>query len=489
MANGNMNPVLLVHGWSGDFHTFEPMQEWLRRQGYLAEHVYFGQYDSMEDHVTFDDVAIGLQARFADLQSKGKIRLDPFSLDVIVHSTGGPAVRHWLHYYLTQIQNGDLSKCPIKRFIMLAPANFGSRLAQAGETALAKIFVGGISHGFATGKKILQGLELGSPILWGLAENDLFSQAKFYPVRPDSGPYVFVLSGTSTFGLLKGFVASGANEDGSDGTVRASAASLNSIKITSEFITDRSSSTTAILVQRNDPIAFRLVQGCNHSTIVSEKREVHPAVAPLILQCLKVNSMADYVQIREDFDKANAAFYSAQNSVHRYQQVFFHVQDQLGNGVEDYRMEFHVVDESIRASNWGPGGEGVLDQLSQYKTETNFLQDHVISNVQTHSVDSSYRTFFVNIDRLDELLDMMHKKNPACYIGMNLDAIGPTKNLTYDTDRIRYIKVSGPIGEVGDQPFLFFKENTTTLVEITLGNTPTEKVVNVWPSSEPPPEE
>lgn len=479
------NPILLVHGWSASYQSFMPMQQWLTQQGYQAASVYFGQYDSMEDHVTFDDVAVGMQERIQQLVREGKIKLDPFSLDAIVHSTGGPSIRHWLNYYLRVVCKGDFSKCPIKRLIMLAPANFGSRLAQQGESALAKIFMGGLSHGFETGKHILEGLELGSPILWKIASQDLFSNQKFYPSSPDNGPFVFVFSGTDTFGALKGLVAAGANEDGSDGTVRAGAASLNSILIRSEFLTDPMHSTTSVAFQPNDPFAFRLVQGRNHATIVSENGAIHPEVAALLQRCLAVTDGKSYSDLRTAFDAETQAVAAAvQKNVHAHQQIAFRVQDQLSNSVTDYRLDFHVVDDTIRTNSWGAGAEQSLDQIKKYIDLTQYLQDNVICHVQTHSVDSSYRTFFVNINELNTLLDKMAQRSPDCYIGMNLDAQGRTRNLTYDTDKIRYINVSRPIGQANGKPVNFFQANTTTLVEITLRSTPTDRVVDVWSSAD-----
>jgi len=180
--------------------------------------------------VTFDDLATGLQRRFREMGKDGTLTLKPFSLDIIVHSTGGPVVRHWLNYYLTDVCKGDLARCPVRSLIMLAPANFGSRLAAQGKSALAKLFKGGMEHGFQTGKRILEGLELGSPVLWRIADGDLFAGERRYPCTP-KGPFVYVMSGSDTYGHLKGLVAKGANENGSDGTIRAAAASLNSIKI------------------------------------------------------------------------------------------------------------------------------------------------------------------------------------------------------------------------------------------------------------------
>ncbi len=193
------NPILIIHGWSDNYESFLPLKAWLNSRGYPAQQVFFGNYESMEDHVTFDDLAVGLQTRFDEMREAGSLPpLAPFSLDVIVHSTGGPVVRHWLYYYLTEICRGDLTRCPIRCLIMLAPANFGSRLAAAGKSALAKLFKGGVAHGFQTGQRILEGLELGSPVLWRLAEHDLFAGRPVYPCDPDRGPFVFVFSGTRT---------------------------------------------------------------------------------------------------------------------------------------------------------------------------------------------------------------------------------------------------------------------------------------------------
>ncbi len=227
--------------------------------------------------------------------------LAPFSLDLIVHSTGGPVVRHWLNYYLNDVCNGDLEKCPVRSIIMLAPANFGSRLAAQGKSALAKLFKGGVANGFQTGANILDGLELGSPALWRMAHRDLFASRSIYPCVPEKGPFVYIFSGTGTYGDLKGLVAVGANEDGSDGTIRASSASMDSVKITASY-TGAKPDVQAIR-QQNSPYAFRLVPGVNHSEIVPRDAndDQHP-MYPLILKCLAINTSAAYRDLSQVFD-------------------------------------------------------------------------------------------------------------------------------------------------------------------------------------------
>lgn len=429
--------------------------------------------------MTFDDLAAGLQDRFDDL----KIVMDPFSLDVIVHSTGGPVVRHWLSKYLANQCKGDLTKCPVRRFIMLAPANFGSRLAAEGKTALAKLFKGGVSHGFETGELILDGLELGSPDLWAMAEDDLFSGKSIFPCVPDKGPFAFVFSGTSTYGKLKGLVAPGANEDGSDGTVRASAASLNSVRIDFDC-SDPADPRATIVRPENAQIAFRLVPNVNHTEIVPRDKNTFGTdlIRALIERCMAVNSNADYTLLCQQFESETAKIYAdlAPSGLHAYQQFVFHVCDEMGNDVLDYRLDFHVVDSTITRNDWENNPANLM-ALRKYAEETNTLQEKVIANVETHSKNSSYRTFFVNINNLRDLQKQLSTQDTKPYIAMNLDAAGPTKDLGYNTDSLHYVRIDRPISDGKGGIADFFFPNTTTLVEIKLLNVPTREVIDVFP--------
>src|SRR5262249_17620261 len=384
--------------------SFKPLKDWLVSRGHPTQDIYLGNYESMEDHVTFDDLADGLQTRLATLQEQGKLTLAPFSLDVIVHSTGGPVIRHWPSHYVRDICGTNHARCPIARLIMLAPANFGSRLAAQGKSALAKIFRGGVSNGFMTGRKILEGLELGSPILWQMAENDLFCGEAVYPVE-DRGPWVFIFSGTNTYGHLKGFVAKGAAEDGSDGTIRAAAAALDSVLFRVDYAVPadlqpngKGKSNGRKIVSadcsRSRPVAFRLVEGVNHSEIVPQN---HTApILPLVEQCLAVNSTSDYEKLRAEFVEANAAFYreqaklplGADDRVHKYQQFIVRVRDDMGNEVDDYRLDFHVVDDNIVGSVWNAHDkeDDTLTRLKRYQSLTQRLNEEVVVDVVPHSV-------------------------------------------------------------------------------------------------------
>jgi hypothetical protein len=363
---------------------------------------------------------------------------------------------------------------------MLAPANFGSRLAAQGKSALAMLFKGGVTHGFQTGRHILEGLELGSPVLWQIAEQDLFADVAMYPTDPAQGPFVYILSGTATYGELKGFVAKGANEDGSDGTVRASAAALNSIKLDVDF-SDPAQPQVNVNLQRNEPFAFRLVPDRNHSTVVPHDANdgTHPTI-DLVQRCLAVTDLDGYRALREQFERDNEAFYAGERAkadgerVHGYQQFLVRVRDDLDNDVTDYRLNFHVVDPSVTHGAWKD--PAVLAALQRYQQYTTILQDEVLVDVQPHTVNQCYRTFFVNVDRLEALLADLRQNTPGAYVAMNLDAVGPTSDLGYDTDAIKYLPVEVPIPSGPGQHVTFFRRNTSTLVDIRISAVPSERI-------------
>ena len=475
--------VLIVHGWSDSYQSFQPLKSLLVAAGYQTTQVFLGNYASMRDDVTFDDLATGLQRRFVEMTGAGTLKLDPFSLDVIVHSTGGPVVRHWLNHYLRDVCGGDLARCPVRSLIMLAPANFGSRLAAQGKSALAKLFKGGMEHGFQTGKRILEGLELGSPVLWRIADGDLFASERRYPCTPQ-GPFVYVLSGSDTYGHLKGLVAKGANENGSDGTVRAAAASMNSIRINANY-TRPDQPEAQIVFQPNEPFAFRIMPGMNHSTIVP-RGEVTATNATFvqIQECLRTSTSEEYKALTDQWEQDTQAFFAAEKakpadqSVDPHQQFIVRVRDEIGNDVTDYRLEFHVVDSSIRGSAW-QNDEETLRKLQAYQDLTVFLTDEVLLDVQPHSVNPSYRTFFVNLRRLEELRARLQADARRPYIGMNVDAVPRGLGLTYATDQLRYFPVDGPLQTKGGQPVTFFKESTSTLVDIALQGVQGPEVIRV----------
>lgn len=474
------NPVLILHGWSDTHESFRGIRNYLCEHGYDTASVYLGSYRSMEDNTTFDNVADGLQARLDGLVRNHVLKLDPFSLDVIAHSTGGPVIRHWLTQYLKNVCDGDFAKCPIRRMVLLAPANFGSRLAAQGQSALAMIFRGGIKHGFQTGRAILQGLELGSPFLRELADRDLFCDKPIYPVDHDQGPYVFVFSGTSTYDRLKGLVAPGANEDGSDGTIRAAAAALSSIRLRVDF--RQPTPKLEIAKQKNEPIAFKLVPDKNHSEIVPRVDENDHPMLPLILDCLAVDNWAAYTALRTRFEAENADVYEPDRSqrVGRYQQFVIRVRDDMDVDVDDYQLSFHVIDDMKTTSTWTDHSPG--QHLTKYQSYTVRVQEKVIAHVQAHTVSPCHRTFFVDLDELGALRGELQRefgnRPQPPFIAMNIEAFSGTPDVAFDTDNLHYVRLDHLLGDPTAPTFFF--PNTTTLVDIRLKPTVGEAVFKLY---------
>ena len=89
--------------------------------------------------------------------------------------------------------------------------------------------------------------------------------------------------------------------------------------------------------------------------------------------------------------------------------------------------------------------------------------EKVISDVEQHSVEPSYRTFFINIDELNKLLGDLGSAHPNAYVSLNLDALPSAPGVSYNTDLIKYVGLTSSFSGKS-----FVKKNTSTLVEIRL---------------------
>ncbi len=134
--------VVFVHGWSvTNTDTYGELPARLKREASAAggppldvRNIYLGQYVSFRDEVRLEDISHAFDAAVSDVMSSiGGAR----RFVCITHSTGGPVVRDWLDRYFVQTKN--LAACPLRHLIMLAPANFGSALAQLGKSRLSRI--------------------------------------------------------------------------------------------------------------------------------------------------------------------------------------------------------------------------------------------------------------------------------------------------------------------------------------------------------------
>src|SRR5450756_108254 len=157
--------VLIIHAWSDHSSSFVPLANFLTQNGFEARILWLADYISEDDDVRVEDVAKRMNTVIGDMITSGTLEK---SFDVIVHSTGGLAARAWL----TGWYNNDPKACPMKRLIMLAPANYGSKLAATGKSFLGRI-IKGYDNWFHTGQSMLNDLELSSSFQWELVQRDV----------------------------------------------------------------------------------------------------------------------------------------------------------------------------------------------------------------------------------------------------------------------------------------------------------------------------
>jgi hypothetical protein len=233
------------------------------------------------------------------------------SFDMIVHSTGGLVARQWL----TSRYRGIAEQCPVKRMVMLAPANYGSKLAATGKSLLGRV-IKGYDNWFQSGQTMLDNLELSSHFQWQLAQSDIL-----IPPGGDSTSYYgsdrvwpFVIVGTHPYAsLLRQIV----NENGGDGTVRVCAANLNAYGVTIDFRETQPEKLFRIWPSRLESKApLAVLPTRTHGSIIDPERsnksnqedipesgEEKQQLGKLLLQALGCNDFVTYQAIQESWDQ------------------------------------------------------------------------------------------------------------------------------------------------------------------------------------------
>ncbi|TJY55918.1 alpha/beta hydrolase [Sinimarinibacterium sp. CAU 1509] len=361
--------LVIIHGWSDTHSSFRTLGRRLVSEGIADDvaHVRLGDYISLDDAVTFNDIAHALNAAWA----RASLPTQPRSVDVVVHSTGGLVIRHWMTEFFKPSTN------PIRRLLMLAPANFGSPLAHKGRSFAGRIIKGFKSDKpFQTGTHILKGLELASPYSWELAQRDRFSSDVWY------GPgrvLCTVLVGTSGYSGI----SAAANEAGTDGTVRVSTANLDPLLLRLDFAANPETPTRK-LQAANGAIAFARVPHENHSTIaLKENGPKNDVTMDFIRRALQITD-AQFPQLIADLD-AHSQKAREQGAdkpfTQGYQNTVVRLSDNYGAFVKDFFLEVF----STR-----PGTDKVDDAL------TRKIQEDVLTKVHAYGDNSAYRSLLFN---------------------------------------------------------------------------------------------
>ena len=356
--------VVFVHGWSvRSTETYGRLPERLVREARErgdtldARNLWLSRYVSFRDEVRLADLsrafAAAVERELGDLVARGE------RFACITHSTGGPVVRDWWYRY--HLAPDSAPPCPMSHLVMLAPANFGSALAQLGKARLGRIKAW--FQGVEPGAGVLDWLELGSP--------ESFALNRAWIEMPDdvierSGVLPFVLTGQTIDAKLYDHVNAYTGEPGSDGVVRVAAANLNAtyVRLEQEPIglvdgEPRAPELVAAAVEDAPPTAFKIVPGRSHSgrdlgilrSVMNDGRP-HPTV-DAVMACLSVTSTAQYDALRDRFARENVAVQEQERTrVHdrvllpdtvtftdRYAMVVFRVLDDTGQLIGNFDLK------------------------------------------------------------------------------------------------------------------------------------------------------
>lgn len=448
--------TVILHGWSDSSASFIAVKTMLVEQGIgQVETIYFADYESREDNLTFNDVIDGLNEKFIEagfVDAKGKPLVE---LNVIVHSTGGLVIRHWIAWYYAR--HNRMAECPVKRIVMLAPANFGSPLAHRGKSFLGMLVKGRWRVGdfLEVGRQLLNGLELGSPFQWWLAHQDLLRDDAIYSA---AGIQVTVLVGIRDYTGIRGWV----NKPGTDGTVVIAGTSIDTAKVTLDFCTSVKGQTIN-WAETDPPSEFGLgiLQHYDHGSIVDAATRSDSDVGKVILRALTTAKQADFKALIDDLEKTTKATYATVKKAARYQQFILHAIDDFGESIGDFNVEFYALNANRTTA-------GVLDDKEMSGKErywTEKFNKIMLAEVHTHTVDPSYRRLLVNVDELKEMVARArHDMKADIVVGMRIYVPPIDAGISYDHSCLQNIVIYDPLSK--KKALTFFYENTTTLVEL-----------------------
>ncbi|HZF10713.1 MAG TPA: phospholipase [Thermoanaerobaculia bacterium] len=439
--------VVFVHGWSvRNTNTYGQLPERLRSEAAKlgspidVKHVWLGKYVSFRDEVQVADLSRGFAAAVQKELADGE------RFACITHSTGGPVVRDWWQrFYLDR-----KTACPMSHLVMLAPANFGSALAQLGKSRLSRIKT--FFEGVEPGTGVLDWLELGSPESWEL--NRKWIEAPKNVVET-SGVFPFVLTGQTIDRKLYDHVNPYTGEAGSDGVVRVAAANLNatSVRLEQELVRLEKGKPVAprLEVKRTrtaPPTAFKIVPGRAHSgsaigiiRSVKDDGAAHPTVEA-VLRCLRVASFAEYEVLRAAFDSENAATQEVErveiakrvvlpDTVYftdRYSQVIFRLQDDQGGLIGEFDLKLSATPQSQPERKPSPDllpkgffGDRQLNHRHT-GTLTYFLNSDAMLGFPPVERDGKKRDAFDGAAKLGFLIDPHLASGLAHYLHAELEA-------------------------------------------------------------------
>ena len=294
-----MTTLVFVHGWSvTNTSTYGQMPKQLQQKASAAgmtlilADIWLSEYVSFDDAVTMPDLVRAFDHALRDLH------LRDASFACITHSTGGPVVREWLR--AQRDKPAVYSTIRLSHLVMLAPANYGSALAQLGKSMFGRLKAW--FSAVEPGQRILDWLELGSAASLTLNLDYIHSDDPL-----TRGQFQFVLIGDRPDRALYDHLNSYTGEDGSDGVVRIAAANLNGRHAVLSPQGGSENDSLTLNVSRGPRCAFKLIAGASHSGVAHGiMARAGPQTVHAILRCLSIRDAASYTALCDAFDAENA---------------------------------------------------------------------------------------------------------------------------------------------------------------------------------------
>jgi hypothetical protein len=445
--------LLILHGYSDGATSFTGLRDFFQANGYARENVFLLNYASMDDQAQFSDFADKLDEDYDKQFGEERI-------DVACHSTGALVVRLWLDLRFARQRAGGRAKprSPVEHLLMFAPANFGSDLAEMGQSFLGKFrstfFNANRKPGdfLESGKYVLQGLEPASPFQWALSSRDLHGDGFFNPeLGDDNVCYPFVFAAGKGYGGLQARIIKDRKKPGTDGTVRICGTSLNTRKCLVNFC-DREVTPIWAEERKFDNMALAIFGEFNHGSIIGHSEAFRRGPGKWALEALQIATVSAYDKFAEragDFTKRSYAG-------DPYQQFFFSVRDDVGLPVRDFYIDFYAQ---------------LADGTVHEKLTLEFDRSFEVEFYR-HSAEPSCRALLLNLERLRDYCRRL--KAAKARLVFDVFATSPVKEVRYLPAFAVVFDDSSP----SDEPS-FLYENTTTMVEVVLNRTASDQVLHL----------
>ncbi|WP_109125861.1 phospholipase [Dyella sp. C11] len=464
-----MTTLVFVHGWSvTNTSTYGSLPSSLQAQASAAgiplttADIWLSEYVSFDDAVTMPDVVRAFDHALRDLH------LQDASFACITHSTGGPVVREWLR--AQRERPGAFSTIRLTHLMMLAPANFGSALAQLGKGVLGRLkaWAGGVEPG----QRILDWLELGSRESLSLNLDHIHGDDP-----AERGQYLFALSGDRPDRSLYDHINSYTGEDGSDGVVRMAAANLNARHAVLTRESGGDVNALALNVTTAPRSAFKLIPGASHSgTDQGVMASSPPATVEALLRCLKVRDAAGYRQLCDAFDAENA-----QRDANRVEK----------ESVGPFPARVHIHDPRsmlvIRLAD--EGGEPLHGARLLFKAGTppnpDWMPQGFMLDRQANSRDGNVVTFFLNHGLLAGVPRVADPDSSRRTLRPAMDSHRPYSATIEPTDLSGLVHHALATTLARDDLFPIFGPHQTTVLDVVLPRHVREGVFRLTQSRAP----